>query len=142
MLLGRASSHVPQGPFKERTSYKFRLDFIQKLVNQFWQRWTRDLFPNLVIQPKWHVAKRNVEIGDVVMIQDSNTFRGNYRMGVVKETFPGLDGKVRTVKVGYKNNDAGPEYNGKQYTYIDRPVHKLIVIVPVDSASHDPTAEH
>ena len=76
------------------------------------------------------------------MIQDSNTLRGNYRMGIVKETFPSLDGKVRSVKIGYKNNDAGPDYNGKQYTYIERPVQKLIVIVPVDSASLETTTEH
>jgi hypothetical protein len=130
LLLGRATSHVPQGPFKERTSNKHRFDFLQCVVNQFWKRWTRDLFPSMIIQPKWHVEKRNVAVGDVVMIQDSNAFRGSYRMGIVQETFPSRDGKVRTVKVAYKNNDEGPDYNGKRYTTVERAVHKLIVIVP------------
>ena len=52
LLLGRASSHIPQGPFQERASQRYRLDFIQSVVNTFWRRWTRGVFPNLVIQPK------------------------------------------------------------------------------------------
>ena len=68
LLLGGSSSHVPQGPFKERCSSKYRLDFVQKLIQLFWNRWTRDLFPNLVVQSKWHVVMRNVEKNDVVLI--------------------------------------------------------------------------
>ena len=93
----------------------------------------------MIIQPKWHVEQRNVKIGDIVMIQDSDAFRGNYRMGVVKETYPSNDGKVRSVRVGYKHNSPGAEYTGTKFTYIDRPVRKLIVIVPVDEPS--PTEE-
>ena len=89
----------------------------------------------MIIQPKWHVEQRNVKAGDVVMIQDSDAFRGNYRMGIVKEAFPSSDGKVRSVRVGYKNNNSGPDYTGTKFTYIDRPVRKLIVIVPVDEST-------
>ena len=66
------------------------------------------------------------------MIQDSNTLRGKFKMGIVTETFPSEDGMVRTVKIGYKNNDEGKDYNGKNYTYIDRAIHKLIVIIPAE----------
>ena len=79
LLLGRSSANVPQGPFKERCSNKHRLDFIQSIVQQFWKRWIRDVFPNLVIQPKWHVEKRNVRVNDVVLIQDTNELRGKYK---------------------------------------------------------------
>ena len=133
LLLGRASSHVPQGPFKERSSMKYRLDFIQELVQQFWKRWTRDLFPHLVIRPKWHVEKRNVKTNDVVMIQDSNNLRGKYKMGIVTETYPSNDGRVRRVKVSYKNNTEGPNYTGAKFVSVERAVQKLIVIVPNDS---------
>ena len=69
LLLGRATPHVPRGPFKERSSMKYGLDFIERLTEQFWIKWSRDLFPSLVIQQKWHVEKRDVKINDVVMIQ-------------------------------------------------------------------------
>ena len=52
LLLGRASTKVPQGPFKERSSNKHRFDFIQSIVAQFWKRWTREVFPNMVLQKK------------------------------------------------------------------------------------------
>ena len=77
-----AQSHVPQGPFKERCSMKYRLDFVEKLVQHFWNRWTRDIFPNLVIEQKWHVDRRNVEKDDVVLMQDKSSLRGQYKMTI------------------------------------------------------------
>ena len=103
LLLGRATSHIPQGPFLERASYKHRYDFLQSIVQSFWRKWSRDLFPQLVIRQKWHVDKRNVKVDDVVLVQDNNSIRGQWNMAVVKETFPGSDGRVRNVKLGYKN---------------------------------------
>ena len=35
LILGRSTARVPQGPFKERSSRKHRLDFIQALVSAF-----------------------------------------------------------------------------------------------------------
>ena len=132
LILERSSSRLPQGPFKDRCSRKYRLDFVQKLVEHFWKRWTRDLFPNLVIQSKWHVDKRNLERNDVVLIQDNSALRGQYRMGIVTKVFPSADAKVRSVEVSYKNNKDGCGYDGVEYTSVVRPVHKLVVIVPVD----------
>ena len=134
-VIGRSSPRVPQGPFKQRCSHKYRLDFLENVVGQFWNRWIRDVFPNMIIQPKWHVERRNVKAGDVVMIQDSDAFRGHYRMGIVKEALPSSDGKVRSVRVGYKNNNSDLDYTGSKFTYVDRPVRKLIVIVPVDEST-------
>lgn len=72
LLLGRASRKIPQGPFKHRASDRYRLNFIQQVVQTFWKKWTRDYFPGLTIRSKWHVEKRNVKKGDVILIQDSN----------------------------------------------------------------------
>jgi hypothetical protein len=59
LLLGRASAHVPQGPFKECTADKHRLDYIQSIVSAFCKRWSREAFPNFVLRPKWHTERRN-----------------------------------------------------------------------------------
>ena len=123
LLLGRASSKVPQGPFLERTSAKHRFDFLQKVVQAFWTRWTREVFPNLVVQPKWHVEQRNVKTGDVVLVQDANLVRGNWKMAVVENAIISEDGKVRRVEISYNT----PE--GTRAT-AERPVQRLIVIVP------------
>ena len=136
LLLGRASAHVPQGPFKQRCSDKYRFYFIQELIDQFWKRWIRDVFPNMIIQPKWHVEKRNVCIDDVVLIQDSNELRGKYKMGIVTKVYPSDDGKVRKVQVSYKNNPEGPDYTGTQYTNVIRPIQRLVVIIASNEGSN------
>ena len=73
------------------------------------------------------------------MIQGSNSIRGNWRLGKVKESYPSNDGKVRRVTIKYKNlgSDKSQIYDGKNYTFIERPVHKLIVIVPIDEEPED-----
>jgi hypothetical protein len=126
LLLGRASKAVPQGPFLERTSDRFRFDFLQKVVQNFWRRWTREVFPNLVPEPKWHTAQRNVQAGDVVLVQDANPVRGRWKMALVEKVIESRDGKVRRVEITYKS----PE--GSRLT-VERPVQKLIVIVPNDN---------
>eukprot|EP00794_Sanderia_malayensis_P021203 gene21203-23285_t len=136
LILGRATTRIPSGPFRETTNPRKRHEFVQKIVDTFWKRWTRDFFPCLLVRQKWHVEKRNVRIGDVVIIQDSNLVRGKWRLGSVSDVFPGTDGKVRNVEIKYKQlsalNEPALAYTGKGYSTIQRPVQKLVVIVPVD----------
>ena len=54
-----------------------------------------------------HTMKRNLKIGDIVLIQDSNQIRGQWKLGKVSEVFPGEDGIVRKVHVTYKNPKQG-----------------------------------
>ena len=77
MLLGRASPQVPQEPFKETKDPRKRIEFVQKIVNSFWRRWTRDVFPSLFPRKKWNTTTRDVRIDDVVMmVGDRDGFTG------------------------------------------------------------------
>jgi hypothetical protein len=122
LLLGRSTNHVPQGPFAETSSIKQRMSFLQEIVNRFWKRWSREVFPSMVIEAKWHTEKRNIQRGDVVLIQDSNAVRGEWKMGIVTQILESRDGRVRNVEVKYRN--------GNTETKVKRPVQRLIVIVP------------
>ena len=82
------------------------------------------MFPSLVIQPKWHVARRNVMVGDVVLLQDSNVLRGEWKMGIISEITASKDGLVRRVNVTYNRDST-------KYT-VSRAVQRLIVLVPKD----------
>ena len=125
LLLGRASAVIPQGPFEKRSSFKYRLDFTQSVVDAFWRRWTREVFPNLVIQPKWHTESRNLQKGDIVLVQDSNLVRGQWKLALVERAEPSRDKLVRKVTVSYRTA-AGTRQE------IDRPVQKLILLVPTN----------
>ena len=84
MLLGRATSEVPQGPFNDTKHPRRRVEFVQKIVDSFWQRWSRDALPALVIRKAWHTDRRNVEVDDIVVMAG--------------EMYPGTDGRIRTSK--------------------------------------------
>ena len=88
-----------------------------------------------MIRQTWHVDKRNVKKGDIVLVGDSNQMRGTYRLAEVNDVYPDERSKVRTVDVRYKNfsqNEPIGEYDGKDDTVVSRPVQQLVVLLPVD----------
>ncbi|XP_041456247.1 uncharacterized protein LOC121408709 [Lytechinus variegatus] len=120
LLLGRSSSAVPQGPFRETKNPRHRFEFVQRIVDAYWKSWMRDVFPLLVPRRKWNNDRRNVRIDDVVILADHNAVRGKWTLGRIIQVYPGTDGKVRTVKVKSK----GCEYK--------RPISKIVVIYPTE----------
>ena len=135
LLLGRASNRVPAGPFKEQTNTRQRYLLVQNIANSFWRQWTRDFFPSLLVKQKWHTEHRNVKVGDIVIVQDSNQIRGHWKLATVSMTLPSQDGKVRRVQVQYKNervDEAANKYTGTPFTKIERPIQRIVVIIPID----------
>ena len=99
ILLGRSSSHVPQGLFRETKSPRLRVEFVQKIVDSFWKRWTKNVFPSLIPRKKWNAEKRNVRVDDFAIVQTPNALRGNWNIGRIVDVYHGQDGKVRNVRV-------------------------------------------
>ena len=127
LLLGRSTNKVSGDPFISMDRRYTRYKFVQKVITAFWNKWNRDFFPSLTVRQKWHTARRNVQVGDVVLIQDSNQIRGKWKLGRVSQADPSLrDGFVRNVEIKYKNEGT------KTYTTVDRPVQRIIVLVPVN----------
>ena len=116
MLLRRAPSEVPQGPFRETKNPKHLVEFVQRIVDSFWKCWNRDLFPLLVPRKKWNTERRNVRVNDIVMVADPNAVRGKWTIGRVMSIDPRSDGKIRNVQVKTSTS----EYQ--------RPVTKIVVI--------------
>lgn len=125
MLLGRASTVVPQGPFRATKNPRHRVEFIQKIVDSFWKRWNRDVFPSLVPRKKWKVERRNVRVDDFVVLQDENVIRGNWTIGRIINVYPGKDGRIRNVNIKTPTS----EYQ--------RPITKIAVIYPAEGYEED-----
>ena len=132
LLLGRATARIPGGPFDGASSLVKRYMFVQQIVDAFWVKWTRFYFPSLIVRQKWHVDRRNLCVGDIVLIQDSNTVRGRWKMGRICNVYPGSDGKVRNVEVEYKCNP-----DSKVFIKINRPVQRLVLLLPCDDNGDD-----
>ena len=129
LLLGRATSKIQAGPFDTKANAIKRFQFVQKIVDAFWIKWTRYYFPSLIIRGKWHTERRNLCVGDIVLIQDSNNVRGQWKQGRISKVYPGPDGRVRNVQVEYKD----PGKDSKQFTKIERPIQRLILLLPHDT---------
>lgn len=132
LLLGRASNKVPSGPMVDTTDVKKRFSLIQSIVTSFWRHWMRDYFPTLTIRQKWHTAQRNMKKGDIVLVQDNDMIRGNWKLAQVCQAEPGRDGKVRDVVLRYKQLNSDSMYEGKRDRLINRSVHRLVLLLPAE----------
>ena len=64
-----------------------------------WTSWLREYLPSLTDRKKWTINSRNLEIGDLVILVSKNLVRSAWSTGRVTETYPSVDGVVRSVKV-------------------------------------------
>ena len=97
LILGRSFIKVSGGQFDTSLNPRKRFRFIEGLTQDFWRRWQVHYFESLIVQQKWHVEKRNLCIGDVVLVQDKSSLRGEWKLAEVYSAIPGSDGNVRDV---------------------------------------------
>lgn len=104
---------------------------VQHLVNEFWTRWQKEYLLSLQERQKWMRPRRNLRIGNVVMVKDTNLPRNAWQPAHVAMVYPSQDGQVRKVQVTLpdtcldkKGRRSGP------MRYLERPVQKLVLLVP------------
>lgn len=120
----------PPGNFQSTDIYsRKRWRRVQYLVDQFWVRWKTEFLQNLQIRSKWNSIRRNIFVGDIVLLKDDNVSRNQWRMGRVVETTEGSDGLVRKVKLALSASKLDKGSNQQSLTYLERPIHKLIVLL-------------
>ena len=95
---------------------------IQHLANEFCFRWKNEFLSTLQSRQKWNDLKKNIGVGDIVLLKTNNTNQNECPMGWAIEKMPDKDGIVRSVKlrIGSKNNS--------DETLI-RPIKKLVLLV-------------
>ena len=134
LILGRATSSVPSGPWDDKRNITKRFRFIQSIVDLFWDKWTLCYFPHLITEPKWNQEQRNLRIGDIVLISEKHIPRGQWKLGKISKVEPGDDDKVRRVHIQYRNK------SDSSLITVERPVQRLIVILPAEEQVHDTIA--
>ena len=131
LLLGRSTPKVATGPFTKTPSARKRLSFLEQLITAWWNRWYQTVLPSLVPSYKWLTRHRNVQVGDVCLIRYKNEVRATYRLGKVVQAKPGVIGLVRKVTLKYKLP------NENVHRFVDRPIHGIAVIVPIEEQHHE-----
>ena len=139
LLLGRSQAKNPSGWQPDvDTSLLRRYHLIQEISNMFWKQWIRTYAPTLMVDNKWQTEpSRELRVGDVVQVLDDSAIKAEYRLAVVREVYPGADGRVRKVMIVYKHykvQDTAVEYTGSTEQKVIRPVQRLVLIVPSDNS--------
>ena len=113
-LHGRIGMEMPFETI-DSTNFSMRIRWrrVQELVRHIWSRWIHEWLPALAQRKRWTTSRDNIKKDDIVLVMEANIPRGKWPLARVVETFPGKDGRVRTVKI-----------NAKGSTYI-RPIVKI-----------------
>ena len=105
LLLLKGNPCESPGAFDKRdTHYNRRFKQAHLVANHFWERWVKEYLPLLQERSKWFDTVRNLRAGDIVLVCDENTPRGQWPMGVIEDVFKGRDSLVRsvTLRLGQK----------------------------------------
>lgn len=95
---------------------------VQYLADQFWTRWRREYLQSLQRRPKWTATRRNLRVGDIVLLRDDAQRRNNWPLGRVTEAIESEDGRVRKANV-----EIARDREKKAYL---RPIKELILLLP------------
>ncbi|XP_065060201.1 uncharacterized protein LOC135687544 [Rhopilema esculentum] len=107
---------------ENQSSLTKRFLHLTRLLNHFWNRWKKEYLVNLRESHKMVSNKQQViRTGDIVLVQDDNLKRGEWKVAKVEELIAGKDGHVRGAKVRRVGK-------GK-YEILNRPIQKLYPFV-------------
>ena len=96
LLLLKSDVVLPPGLFnKEDSLSRRRWRQVQYLADLFWRRWSKEYLPLLQLRQKWLKPKRNLAVGDVVLVSTEALHRNSWPLGRIVETFPDKRGFVR-----------------------------------------------
>lgn len=117
-LLTLKASHVsvPQ-EYKEFTRLQVKWKQVQYLADLFWKRWVQDYLSTLQVRQKWIKQKRNLMVGDIVLVTDLSKPRNKWPLAVVKDVKYSHDNLVRSATVKCEG------------TLLKRPISKLVLLL-------------
>ena len=138
LLLGRSTAKNPGNWHPTENTYQ-RFNLVHQIQQSFWKQWLTSTAPSLLTDAKWHSEGHELKPGDVVLVQDSDNHKAGYKLAVVQETYRSSDGVIRKARILYKTYKVGDKtlpYRGTEGQSVYRPVQKLALVVPVETASH------
>ena len=79
------------------------------------------------------MSKTTIKIGDIVFVKDVNSLRGKWRIGRVMKTHPSKDNAIRSLTIVCKAfSEEENVKNTTKMVELERAVHNLVVLIPVD----------
>lgn len=91
---------------------------VQFMIDLFWSRWRKEIVQQHQSRAKWNTPRKNLVIGDVVLLVDDQCHRSYWKLGRIVDVYPSQDGLVRTVNVQLADRSV-----------LKRPVQKLVKLL-------------
>ena len=133
ILFGRSDREPPFAIVAD-TSLTRRAALKQKIVEEFWGKWSQGYLQSLVQYRKWKSKSRNAQPGDVVLLLDKEIAKGKFTIGVIDSVKMDQDKVVRKVIVRYKlqQRKSGEDYLPTVTKYTERNVRGLALLVSAE----------
>merc|ERR1711973_942053 len=95
----------PPGVFQKEYLYcRKRWRVVQQLANEFWSRWRKEYLQSLQPRQKWTEERRNLQVGDVVLLKEEGAGRCHWPIARVCEVHKSKDGHVRSVSLKVRDS--------------------------------------
>ena len=143
LLLGRTSNlehkvvTVWTGPHPDNINLEQKQTEITQMVDTWWKIWQRDSFSLFCPRRKWTTQERNLQIGDIVLLQyEEQVGKDKFRLGKITQVHPDKHNIVRTVTVSLrdlkKTRREGRNEAKVPQTTIVVGIQRLVVLLPVE----------
>ena len=97
------------------------------IFNTWFESWLISYVPKLMDHPKWFDNDKDLKKGDVVLfLKSEKELNNDYQYGMVDAVHLGVDGKIRSVEIKYRN------HNEQMDRFTHRATRQLTVIHAVD----------
>lgn len=99
-LIGEPLVQVPDYNYEtSNVNALTRWQFIQRMVQSFWKRWSQEYLATLMNRYKWSSQVPEPKIGDIVLIKEDDLPPSRWLMGRVEHKHPGNDNITRVVTI-------------------------------------------
>ena len=140
LLTGRTNVEVPVKEYDRSDKPLQRMQYVEECVQQLLNQFMAQNFSSLVPRQKWLFERRNMQVGDIVLIQYVGKCKPATYMVVEVEIDE--DDLVRTVVVEYRllaelSREARSSYKGLTKKKLRLPVQRLVLILPMEERDPD-----
>lgn len=100
-LIGQSLMTLPDHNYTEAKEGRLsKFQKLQKIVQHFWQRWSKEYISEMQVRSKWKKNFPNlIQPGVIVLIKEDNLPPLKWQLGVVELVHPGNDGIVRAATI-------------------------------------------
>ena len=133
ILFGRSDRDPPLADFDD-TSLTRKAAHKQRIIEEFWSKWSTSYYQTLYRFTKWRLKSRNMQPGDVALVLDKEVRKGKFTPAIVATAKEDTDKYVRKVTLKYRTPQKcdAEEYKPTVFKYTERNVRGLALLVTAE----------